>query len=109
MMDLLFFEKLNSRLVKVKGFKISVLVDMIKMCIEKKKIKEMQKYLMIILDSINIDISFCDQGKINVNEEIPIYIINVFVYYYIMINRKDLALDILKKRKIKEIIISNSN
>ena len=41
--DLLFFEKLNSRLVKVKGFKISVLVDMIKMCIEKKKIKEMQK------------------------------------------------------------------
>ena len=107
--DLLFFEKLNSRLVKVKGFKISVLVDMIKMCIEKKKIKEMQKYLMIILDSINIDISFCDQGKINVNEEIPIYIINVFFYYYIMINRKDLALDILKKRKIKEIIISNSN
>ena len=108
-LDLLFFEKLNSRLVKVKGFKISVLVDMIKMCIEKKKIKEMQKYLMIILDSINIDISFCDQGKINVNEEIPICIINVFVYYYIMINRKDLALDILKKRKIKEIIISNSN
>ena len=107
--DLLFFEKLNSRLVKVKGFKISVLVDMIKMCIEKKKIKEMQKYLMIILDSIDIDISFCDQGKINVNEEIPIYIINVFVYYYIMINRKDLALDILKNRKIKEIIISNSN
>ena len=107
--DILFFEKLNSRLVKVKGIKISIFVDMIKMCIEKKKIKELQRYLMIILDSINVDISFCDQGKINVNEEIPIYIINVFVYYYIMINRKDLALDILKKRKIKEIIISNDN
>ena len=107
--DMLFFEKLNSRLVKIKGFKISVLVDMIKLCIEKKKIKEMQKYLMALLDSINLDISFCEQGKINVNEEIPTYIINVFVYYYIMINRKDLALDILKKRKIKEIIISNTN
>ena len=106
---MLFFEKLNSRLVKIKGFKISVLVDMIKLCIEKKKIKEMQKYLMALLDSINLDISFCEQGKINVNEEIPTYIINVFVYYYIMINRKDLALDILKKRKIKEIIISNTN
>ena len=107
--DMLFFEKLNSRLVKIKGFKISVLVDMIKLCIEKKKIKEMQKYLMALLDSINLDISFCEQGKINVNEEIPTYIINVFVYYYIMINRKDLAIDILKKRKIKEIIISNTN
>ena len=103
--DMLFFEKLNARLVKIKGFKISVLVDMIKLCIEKKKIKEMQKYLMAILDSINLDISFCEQGKINVNEEIPTYIINVFVYYYLVINRKDLALDIIKKRKIKEIII----
>ena len=107
--DIQFYEKLNSRLIKIKGFKISVLIDMIKLCIEKKKVKEMQKYLMHILDSINLDISFCDQGKIDVNEEIPTYIINVFVYYYIMINRKDLALDILKKRKIKEIIISNAN
>ena len=105
--DLKFYEKLNSRLIETKGFKISVLVNMIKLCIETKKINELQKYLMSILDSISLDISFCEQGKINVNEEIPTYIINVFVYYYLMINRKDLALDILKKRKIKEIIISN--
>ena len=104
--DIKFFEKLNSRLIEVKGFKLGVLVDMIKLCIEKKKIKEMESYLMLILDSIKLDISFCEQGKINVNEEIPTYIINVFVYYYLMINRKDLALDIMKKRKIKEIIIS---
>ena len=104
--DIKFFEKLNSRLIEVKGFKLGVLVNMIKLCIEKKKIKEMESYLMLILDSIKLDISFCDQGKINVNEEIPTYIINVFVYYYLMINRKDLALDIMKKRKIKEIIIS---
>ena len=105
--DLKFYEKLNSRLIETKGFKISVLVNMIKLCIETKKINELQKYLMSILDSISLDISFCEQGKINVNEEIPTYIINVFVYYYLMINRKDLALDIMKKRKIKEIIISN--
>ena len=104
--DIKFFEKLNSRLIEVKGFKLGVLVNMIKLCIEKKKIKEIESYLMLILDSIKLDISFCDQGKINVNEEIPTYIINVFVYYYLMINRKDLALDIMKKRKIKEIIIS---
>ena len=107
--DLKFFEKLNSRLVGSKGFKISVLVNLIKLCVEQKKIKEMQKYLMLILDSINLDISLGEQGKLNVNEEIPTYIINVFVYYYLMINRKDLALDIIKKRKIKEIIIYSSN
>ena len=54
---------------------------------------------MLILDSIKLDISFGEQGKLNVNEEIPTYIINVFVYYYLVINRKDLALDIIKKRK----------
>ena len=107
--DKIFFEKLNSRLVKMKGFKMSDLVNMIKLCIEKKKVKEMQQYLMHILGSINLDISFYEEGKINVNEEIPTYIINVFVYYYLMINRSDLALDIMKKRKIKEIIISNMN
>jgi hypothetical protein len=106
--DLKFYEKLNSRLVETKGMKISVLVNMIKLCIETKKINELPKYLMSILDSItSLDISFCEQGKINVNEEIPTYIINVFVYYYLMINREDLAIDIMKKRKIKEIIISN--
>ena len=103
--DLKFFEKLNLRLVKTKGYKISSLVNLIKLCVEKKNIKDMQKYLMLILDSINLDISFGEQGKLNVNEEIPTYIINVFVYYYLMIHRKDLALDIIKKRKIKEIII----
>ena len=36
---------------------------------------------------------------------IIIYLLT-FVYYYLLINRKDLALDILKKRKIKEIIIT---
>ena len=107
--DLKFFEKLNSRLVRAKGYKISSLVNMIKLCVEQKNLKDMQKYLMLILDSINLDISFGEQGKLNVNEEIPTYIINVFVHYYLMINRKDLALDIIKKRKIKEIIIFSPN
>ena len=102
-----FFERLNSRLVKVKGFKFSILLSLIKICVINKNIKDLQKYLLAILDSIKIDISFNDEGKIDANEEIPIYIINVFVYYYLLINRKDLALDIMKKRKIKEIIISD--
>ena len=46
--DLKFYEKLNSRLIETKGIKISVLVNMIKLCIETKKINELQKYLMSI-------------------------------------------------------------
>ena len=103
--DIKFYEKLNSRFLLLKGYKISFLVNLIKLSVEQKKIKDIRKYLMLILDSIKLDISFGEQGKLNVNEEIPTYIINVFVYYYLVINRKDLALDIIKKRKIKEIII----
>ena len=106
--ELKFYERLNSRLISVKGFKINILLNLIKMCAITKKIREMQKYLICILDSIKFNISF-DQERLNCNEEIPTYIINVFVYYYLIIGRKDLALDILKKRKIKEILITAGN
>ena len=63
--------------------------------------------LLAILDSIKFNVYVNDEGKIDANEEMPTYIINVFVYYYLLIDRKDLALDILKNRKIKEIIITS--
>jgi hypothetical protein len=104
--EIQFYERLNSRLVTIKGFKLSYLVNLIKLCFLNKNYKDLQKYLLAILDSIKFNISLDEEGKIDTNEEMPTYIINVFVYYYLLIDRKDLALDILKKRKIKEIIIS---
>jgi hypothetical protein len=104
--DLKFFERLNSRLVTVKGFKLSYLINMLKISAANKNFKDMHKFLVLILDSISFNISFDDQGKMDTNEEMPSYIINVFVYYYLLINRRDLALNVLKKRRIKEIIIS---
>jgi hypothetical protein len=101
-----FFERLNSRLITAKGFKLNLLINMIKLCITKKNLKDINKYLISILDSVNFNISLDPEGKIDTNEEMPTYIINIFVYYYLLINRNDLALYILKKRKIKEIIIS---
>ena len=106
--DLKFFERLNSRLVTVKGFKLNYLLNMLKISAANKNFKEMHKNLVYILDSFNINISLDDQGKMDTNEEMPSYIINVFVYYYLLINRKDLALDVLKKRRVKEIIISTN-
>ena len=105
--EIKYYERLNSTLVSVKGLKLSMLINLIKLCVMNKKIKEMQKYLLSIMDTINFNISVDEKGKIITNEEMPSYIINVFVYYYLLINRKDLALDILKNRKIKEILITS--
>ena len=105
--EIKFYERLNSTLISVKGLKLSMLINLIKLCAMNKKIKEMQQYLLSIMDSINFNISVDEKGKIITNEEMPSYIINVFVYYYLLINRKDLALDILKNRKIKEILITS--
>jgi hypothetical protein len=105
--EIKFYERLNSKLVSVKGLKLGMLINLIKLCAMKKNIKEMQQYLILILDSINFNISVDEKGKIITNEEMPAYIINVFVYYYLIINRKDLALNILKKRKIDEILITS--
>ena len=105
--EIKFYERLNSKLVSLKGLKVSMLINLIKLCAMNKKVKEMHKYLLSIMDSINFNISVDEKGKIITNEEIPTYIINVFVYYYLLINRKDLALDILKNRKIKEILITS--
>jgi hypothetical protein len=104
--EIQFYERLNSKLINIKGFKLSVLVNSIKLCFINKNYKDLQKYLLAILDSIKFSISLDSEGKIESSEEMPSYIINVFVYYYLLINRKDLAIDILKKRKIKEIIIT---
>ena len=104
--EIKFYERLNSKLINIKGFKLSILVNSIKLCFVNKNFKDLQKYLLAILDSIKFSISLDSEGKIESTEEMPSYIINVFVYYYLLINRKDLALDILKKRKIKEIIIT---
>ena len=105
--EIQFYERLNSKLVSIKGLKLAMLINLIKLCVMNKKIKEMQQYLILILDSINFNISVDEKGKIITNEEMPSYIINVFVYYYLIINRKDLALNILKKRKIDEILITS--
>ena len=105
--EIKFYERLNSKLVSVKGLKLGMLINLIKLCAMKKNIKEMQQYLLLILDSINFNISVDEKGKIITNEEMPSYIINVFVYYYLLINRKDLALNILKKRKIDEILVTS--
>ena len=102
--ELKFFERLNSRLVSVKGFKLSMLLNMLKISAANKKYDDMHKYLVQILYSIKFNISYDEQGKIDPNEEIPSYIINAFVYYYLLINRRDLALYILKKRRVKEIL-----
>ena len=105
--EIKFYERLNSKLVSVKGLKLGMIINLIKLCAMKKNIKEMQQYLILILDSINFNISVDEKGKIITNEEMPAYIINIFVYYYLLINRKDLALNILKKRKIDEILITS--
>lgn len=102
-----FYENLNMRLINLKGYRIAMLINLIKINVAKKKVKELQKNMISILDSIKLNISLGEEGKINANEEIPTYIINIFVYYYLLINRKDLAIDIMKKRTIKEILIND--
>ena len=105
--EIKFYERLNSRILSLKGIKLSLLVNSIKLCIIKKDHKELLQYLMAITNSMKYSISLLDD--VTIDEEIPIYIINIFVYYYLSINRQDLALDILKRRKIKEILINFNN
>ena len=82
---------------------------MIKMCILNGKKEEIDGYLINLLGYCNLDISYNNQGGINSVEEIPPFIINVFVYYYLNINRRDLAINILKTKKIKQIFLPNSD
>ena len=108
--NLLFYERLNSQLVTSKGFKLSKSLNNLRICAANKNYEGMHICMISILDSIRVNISFDEkeQGKIEPKEELPSYIINVFVYYYLLINRKDLALNILKKRTIKEILVSTN-
>lgn len=61
--EIKYYERLNSTLVSVKGLKLSMLINLIKLCVMNKKIKEMQKYLLSIMDTINFNISVDEKGK----------------------------------------------
>ena len=98
-----YYQRINNKIIPYSNFKICIYINMIKFCILNGKKDEIQKYLFLLLDCCNIDFSFNNQGGIHSVEEIPPYIINVFIYYYLNINRKDLATIILKTKKAKEI------
>ena len=98
-----YYQRINNKIIPYSNFKICIYINMIKFCILNGKKDEIQKYLFLLLDCCNIDFSLNNQGVLNTVEEIPPYIINVFIYYYLNINRKDLATIILKTKKAKEI------
>ncbi len=104
-----FYQKISNKIIPFANFKVSVYINMIKMCILNGKKEEIDGYLIHLLGYCNLDISYNNQGGINSVEEIPPFIINVFVYYYLNINRRDLAINILKTKKIKQIFLPNSD
>jgi len=104
-----FYQKINNKIIPFANFKVSIYINMIKMCILNGKKEEIDGYLINLLGYCNLDISYNNQGGINSVEEIPPFIINVFVYYYLNINRRDLAINILKTKKIKQIFLPNSD
>ena len=103
-----FYQKINLYDKIETNFRIAFYINLIKMNIKLNKKDEIEKILIYLLDQINLNISINQNNEnINTNEEIPIYLINIFVYYYLFKNKVDLAINLLKYKNIKYIFLPN--
>ena len=103
-----YYQRINNKIIPYANFKIWFSINMIKMCILNGKNDEIEKYLFYLSDSCKCEISSKNKVWINSVEDIPLYIINIAIYYYFKINRKDLAIYILKTKKVKQIFLQNT-
>jgi len=101
-----FYQKINLHDKIETNFRIAFYINLIKMNIKLNKIDEIEKLLIYLLDQINLNITINNEN-INTNEEIPTYLINLFVYYYLYKNKVDLAINLLKYKNIKYIFLPN--
>ena len=103
-----FYQKINLYDKIETNFRIAFYINLIKMNIKLNKKDEIEKILIYLLDQINLNITINQNNEnINTNEEIPIYLINIFVYYYLFKNKVDLAINLLKYKNIKYIFLTN--
>ena len=103
-----FYQKINLYDKIETNFRIAFYINLIKMNIKLNKKDEIEKILIYLLDQINLNITINQNNEnINTNEEIPIYLINIFVYYYLFKNKVDLAINLLKYKNIKYIFLPN--
>ena len=103
-----FYQKINLNDKIETNFRIAFYINLIKMNIKLNKKDEIEKLLIYLLDQINLNITIIQNNdNINTNEEIPIYLINIFVYYYLYKNKVDLAINLLKYKNIKYIFLPN--
>lgn len=103
------YEYINGQIISNENFNLCYYLNMIRMNVLSNSRDEIEKHLIYILNSINFSISVSNTGGVNKCEHIPLFLIHVFVYYYLFINRKDLALSILKTRRIKHIFLPKGN
>lgn len=83
-----YCQRINNKMIPYANLKIWFYINMIKMCILNGKNDEIEKYLFYLSDSCNCEIYSNNKVGINSVKDIPPYIINILIYYYLKIIEK---------------------
>jgi tetratricopeptide (TPR) repeat protein len=91
--DSSFVSSIDSALYSNSKYKLAFYVNLVKFHLNQKHFNQAEKALSNIISL----------GKYN---EYPAYVINIFIYYYLIKGRNDIAIRILKTRKIGSLNLS---
>jgi ankyrin repeat protein len=86
-----FYNRLNGMMYADITYKLALYINIIKMNFMNNNIVEVERGITSIITLLNINVNHAD---------LPPYILNLMVYYYLLKENYDMALSILKKRKI---------
>jgi ankyrin repeat protein len=86
-----FFNRLNSTVYPEINYKLALYINIVKMNFINNNIVEVERGITSIITLLNVSVNHAD---------LPPYILNLMVYYYLLKENYDMALSILKKRKI---------
>jgi hypothetical protein len=98
----IFYNKSNDILYAEINYKVALYLNIIKMNFINNNILEVEKGITTILTLLNINLNITNNNIIH--NDLPPYIINLLIYYYMYKENYELAINIIKKRKLPALI-----
>jgi hypothetical protein len=100
-----FFSKINKLVYNEITYKLALYINIIKMNFITNNMPEVEKGILSVLNLLNINLTL-NNGVITHND-LPPFIFNLLIYYYIIKENYEVALNIIKRRKIPLYFVQN--
>lgn len=100
-----YFSRVNKMVYPEINYKLALYINIIKMNFITNNLPEVEKGILSVLNLLNVNLSLTN-GVI-AHLDLPPFIFNLLLYYYVVKENYDVAINIIKRRKIPLYFVQN--